>query len=425
MTGWTLWTRPRAAVVFMVIGELLTVALSTWAIASHPIGNLDLIYFLVIASLGVAAAEVSRHVERLRRRLAETPHVNLTSVWTLSAAVLITPALAIATVFVLYGHMWLRVWRPITGLRAYRKVFSGCTVILSCIAARVVCDLAPTEGVRGFVSASGLVWMVLVIAAYSAVNSGLIAAALRLDAADGSFIELLGSWQDNSIEHATLCMGALTAVVMDWRPWLVVLIFLPLYVLHSSVLIRQLEYAATTDAKTGLLNATSWQSLATNELHRAERNRTEFGVLMVDLDHFKRVNDEYGHQVGDQVLRAVADAMRDEARDYDLCGRFGGEEFVILMPETGLTDSIDTAARICARIRALHVEDPITGESLTSPHLSASIGVATYPDAGSELDEILLAADNAMFAAKDSGRDQVRAVMPSRGPERRSPSPAE
>lgn len=420
MTGWTLWTRPRLAVAFMLGGELLTVALAAWAVSTHPTTTQrDVLHFLVIAALGVAAAEVSRHVERLRRRLAETPHVNLTSVWTLSAALLTTPTLAIATVFVLYGHMWLRVWRPITGLRAYRKVFSGSTVVLASIVARSVADLAPSDGLLGLVSGGGLIWMLLVIASYSIVQSGLIATALKLDRAEGTFIGLLGSWQDNSIEHATLCMGALTAVVMDWRPWLVVLVFLPLYVLHSSVLIRQLEHAATTDAKTGLLNATTWQSLATNELHRAERNRTQLGVLMVDLDHFKRVNDECGHLVGDRVLRAVADAMRDEARDYDLCGRFGGEEFVILMPETGLTGAIEAAGRMCARIRTLELKEPTTGEPVGGLNLSASIGVATYPEAGTELDELLLAADNAMFAAKDSGRDQVRAVMPSRALERR------
>jgi diguanylate cyclase (GGDEF)-like protein len=208
-------------------------------------------------------------------------------------------------------------------------------------------------------------------------------------------------------------MGALTAVLLTWRPTLVVLILLPLHVLHRSVLIRQLEHAATTDEKTGVLNAASWQAMAAKELGRAARHGLELGVLLVDLDHFKWVNDNYGHLVGDQVLRAVADAMRDELREYDLCGRLGGEEFVVLLPETGLTDSIAIGNRICARIRALPVE-PNAGEG----RLSASIGVAAYPDAGAELDEILLAADNAMFAAKDSGRDQVRAVMPS---ERRSP----
>src|SRR5205085_7223971 len=204
------------------------------------------------------------------------------------------------------------------------------------------------------------------------------------------------------------------------RPWLVALIFLPLYVLHRSVLIRQLEHATTTDQKTGLLNATTWQTLAANELQRAQRNTTQASVLMVDLDHFKHVNDQYGHLVGDDVLKVVADSMKHEVRDFDLCGRFGGEEFVVLLPDAGLTEAIEVASRICTRIRRIQVNDPITSAPLDGLRLSASIGVASFPDAGNELDEILLAADNAMFAAKDSGRDQVRGVMPSRAPERRS-----
>lgn len=425
MLRWTLWTRPRPAVVYLLTVELLTIAGSAWYSVTRPITQQELIRFVVIVTLAVLAAEVGRRVERMRRRLAETPHINLASVWTVPAALLTTPSLMAATAMILYGHLWLRSWYRIKGARPYRLMFSGTTVVISCLAAKTVADLAPFGNVLNEVSVLGLGWLLLVILTYTVVNAGLIALALAFDGEERSVARLLGTWQDNSIEFATLCNGALTAVLLAWRPWLVVLVLLPLYVLHRSVLIRQLEHAATTDEKTGLLNATSWQTLANNELHRAIRHQTELAVLMVDLDHFKRVNDQYNHLVGDQVLRAVADAMRREVRDYDLCGRFGGEEFVILMPETGLAGAIETATRICARVRGLHVEDPVTSEPLQELRLSASIGVAAFPDAGKELDEILLAADNAMFAAKDSGRDQVRAVMPSRAPERRAPSAAE
>ncbi len=425
MNGWMLWTKPRRGVAFMLVTELLALAVSVWVMLAAPITGRDLVSFAAITIIGIVATETSRQVERLRRRLAGTPHVNLTSVWTLSAALLTAPSLAVATVVILYGHMWLRMWRLIAGRHPYRIVFSASMVILSCVAARSVADLAPTGKVLDDISAVGLAWLLLVIVVYWAVNTGLVAVAMVLNRDDNSIIRLLGTWQENSIEYATLCIGALTAVLLAWRPWLVALIFLPLYVLHRSVLIRQLEHAATTDQKTGLLNATSWQSLAANELQRAQRNNTQVGVLMVDLDHFKRVNDQFGHLIGDDVLKVVADSMKQEVRDYDLCGRFGGEEFVVLMPDTGLPDAIEAASRICARIRAVQVDDPMTRAPLDGLRLSASIGVATFPDAGRELDEILLAADNAMFAAKDAGRNQVRAVMPSRAPERRSPSAAE
>ena len=423
MTGWKLWTKPRPGAIFLIGVETLAIVATALAIVTHPVSQRELINFAVLVIAGVTVAEASRQVERLRRRFSDALHVNLSSVWILAAALSTAPALAVATCVFLYGHMWLRSWRRITGMHAYRVVFSASNVVLSCLAAAAVAAWLAPGSLLDIVRPANLLWVLLVVATFSVVNSGLAAIAIALLQGDRSLAALVGSWQENSIEYATLCMGLLAAALLAWRPLLLVLIFLPLYVLHRSVLIRQLEHAATTDEKTGLLNATSWQTLASNELHRANRHSMELALLMVDLDHFKWVNERYGHLVGDQVLRAVADAMREEVRDYDLCGRFGGEEFVLLLPDTGLSRAVEVGNRICARIRGLHIDQDHTTEAAGGPTLSASIGVATFPDAGTELDEILLAADNAMFAAKDSGRDQVRAVTATRAPERRSPSP--
>jgi diguanylate cyclase (GGDEF)-like protein len=422
MTRWKLWTKPRAGAVFLIGVEALAILATVWVVIAHSVTSRELTNFAVIVAAGVVVAEASRQVERLRRRFSDTLHVNLSSVWILAAALSTAPSLAVATSVVLYGHMWLRSWRRITGMHAYRVMFSASNAVLSCLAAAAVAVWLAPGSVLDIVQPVNLLWILLVIATFSVVNSGLAAIAIALLQGDRSFAGLVGSWQENSIEYAAQCMGLLAATLLAWRPLLLVLVFLPLYVLHRSVLIRQLEHAATTDEKTGLLNATSWQTLASSELHRAERHGMELGLLMVDLDHFKLVNERYGHLVGDQVLRAVADAMREEVRDYDLCGRFGGEEFVLLLPDTGLTRAVEVGNRICARIRGVNVEQEGTAAPLDGLMLSASIGVATYPDAGKELDEILLAADNAMFAAKDSGRNQVRAVMPSRAAERRAPS---
>jgi diguanylate cyclase (GGDEF)-like protein len=420
MTSWTLWTNPRRVVAYVLGVELLTIALTVWTSLAGSVTQTDLTRFAAIVILGLLAAETAKHVERMRRHLADALHVNLTSVWTLAASLLTTASLAVATVVILYGHLWLRTWRRIPGRHPHRVVFSVSMVILSCIAARSVADLSPVGKGLADITPAGLAWLVLIIVMYSAVNTILVAIAIALEQDDHSLRTLLGSWNDNSIEFATLSMGALTAVLLSWKPIVVLFVLLPLQVLHRSVLVRQLEHAATTDEKTGLLNATTWQTLATNELHRAERHGAEFSVLLVDLDRFKWVNERFGHPVGDLVLRAVADTMRDEVRDIDLCGRFGGEEFVVLLPGAGLHEAVATGNRICTRIRDLPLVAMTDETDVEDPRLSASIGVATYPDAGRELDEILLAADNAMFAAKDSGRDQVRAVVASRAPERRS-----
>ena len=133
------------------------------------------------------------------------------------------------------------------------------------------------------------------------------------------------------------------------------------------------------------------------------------GVLMLDLDHFKSFNDRMGHLVGDQLLRAVADELRHETRPYDLVGRFGGEEFAMLLPGVGIGQIEKIADRIRQRISRLSV--PIrrpNGQLTVVGGMSVSIGAAVCPDDGTELDRLLLAADEALLTAKEAGRDQVR-----------------
>ncbi|MDN5749507.1 MAG: GGDEF domain-containing protein, partial [Pseudonocardia sp.] len=128
-------------------------------------------------------------------------------------------------------------------------------------------------------------------------------------------------------------MGALAAVALGSAPGLVALVLPPILVLHRAVLVRQLEVQASTDAKTGLLNVATWQAAAMRALRRTQRSGTGAGVLILDLDHFKVVNDTHGHLAGDDVLAAVATQLRQGVREQDLVGRFGGEEFVVLLPD--------------------------------------------------------------------------------------------
>jgi diguanylate cyclase (GGDEF)-like protein len=204
-------------------------------------------------------------------------------------------------------------------------------------------------------------------------------------------------------------MGMLTALLLAWIPWLVVVVFVPLYALHRSVLIRQFEQAATTDSKTGLLNAASWNAIAEAELDRAREHGTEIGLLILDIDHFREVNNMHGHLVGDQALRRIGDALRSEVRSNDLCGRFGGEEFVILLPGTTSGTILDVANRIRRRVH----ETQMLAGATTAFQITVSIGAASFPTAGRTLPELMTAADNALFAAKDAGRNQVRVVEAS------------
>jgi diguanylate cyclase (GGDEF)-like protein len=134
-------------------------------------------------------------------------------------------------------------------------------------------------------------------------------------------------------------------------------------------------------------------------------------VLMVDLDHFKRINDSYGHLAGDAVLKAVAGTITDAVRDYDSVGRFGGEEFVVLLPGIAHPDVLTIAERIRAAISELVVSVPLDEVDTTVSGLSASIGASMYPAAGNAVERLLHAADTALYQAKNSGRNKVVSTL--------------
>src|SRR5690606_28392615 len=160
--------------------------------------------------------------------------------------------------------------------------------------------------------------------------------------------------------------------------------------LQRSLLHAQLQAAARTDAKTGLLNAAAWQREADTEIVRARRRGDSLALLLVDIDHFKRVNDVHGHLAGDQVLAAVAEVLRTQLRDYDVVGRFGGEEFVVLLPGADLHEARRVAERLRSRIGRMAVA---VDEALISVTVSA--GGALMPAPGEDLCGLLAAAGRA------------------------------
>lgn len=413
--GWRIWTLPSRARVFLVGVEFAAVVTTVVLAVRYPVTAEAARNFAVIVGMGILVAEVTKRVERMRRRFSDTPHVNMSSVWTFSAALVTSPALAAATTAVLYLHLWRRSWREITGMHPFRVVFSVCAVVLSCQAAFLLNDWLPGALPVDLEGPFGILAFVLVIVVYWVVNSILVGVAIALLRSDRSIGRLVGSWSENAIEYATLIFGALVVLVFAFHPWAVALMPLPLYVLHRSILVRQLEHDATIDDKTDLLKAGTWQSLAAREVELAQQHGTGLGLLMVDIDHFKGVNDRYGHLVGDKALRAVANALKNTVRGTDLVGRFGGEEFVVLLVGADHAGSVETAKRICEQVRAVRVQDALTGATYPDLRLSVSVGVAVLPDNGTGLNELLHGADVALFATKDAGRDGVRAMQPSPG----------
>lgn len=165
----------------------------------------------------------------------------------------------------------------------------------------------------------------------------------------------------------------------------------------------ELEELATRDPLTGLLNRRELSRLLDEELERAKRYQRSMAILWIDFDHFKDVNDTYGHAAGDSVLKSVSKLLLDSVRGVDWVGRFGGEEFVIVLPEMDINEARETAERI--RYLISSVPQPLgDGHSV---RLTISVGVAVFPNHGVAAPQLRAAADRAMYRAKERGRNCV------------------
>jgi diguanylate cyclase (GGDEF)-like protein len=391
---------------------------------SSRVSRADWVVLGALIVLAVAETELAKRVERARKHLTDVVHIDLTSVWVLPGALLLPVQLTAVLVAATYGHLWARIYGPTRVRELYRVVFGATAVFLAAVVGNRVSGLLAGD-VPTAVPTSGhdVAGIVLGAAGMFAVNLAAIVAALKIRQPRRPIQELLGGWRGNSVEGATLCLGMFTTVAARGALPLVVLMLVPVLVLHRGVLMQQLEDRARTEPKTGLLNSATWHEHVEREVARALRQSSSFGVLMVDLDHFKEVNDTYGHVAGDEVLKAVATVLRTETRSYDSVGRFGGEEFVVLMPESPRESVLAAAERIRNRVAELRVstrrEDNAEADGAALPTvagLSASVGVAIYPEGGTNVQRVLRSADAAVYLAKRQGRNRV-VTLEAREPE--------
>jgi diguanylate cyclase (GGDEF)-like protein len=171
----------------------------------------------------------------------------------------------------------------------------------------------------------------------------------------------------------------------------------------SNVELRaSLRLQSVIDPLTQLYNRRYLDETLKRELNRAQRRGTPVAVLMIDLDHFKRVNDTFGHEGGDLLLRSVANILKQSVRACDVACRYGGEELIVLMPDCGLDSAAERAEAIRVAIAGLHLS--YNAQVLTA---TASFGVAAYPACGGEPELLVQEADAALYAAKRDGRNRV------------------
>jgi diguanylate cyclase (GGDEF)-like protein len=177
----------------------------------------------------------------------------------------------------------------------------------------------------------------------------------------------------------------------------------PAIALDNALALQKAEALSVTDDLTRLFNTRYLNLVLRRETKRASRSGRPLSLLFIDLDGFKSVNDVHGHLAGSKALVEAAGIVRGSARETDVAARFGGDEFAVVLPDTGREGAVSVAERICERVRAFQF---LAGDGL-SVHLTASVGVATLPDVAASAEELLRAADAAMYKVKAAGKDGI------------------
>jgi diguanylate cyclase (GGDEF)-like protein len=410
--SWRLWSvQPRWLVVFVlaVIAADLT-ALGV-AVTATTITRSDLALFCLLLGCTVASMELTRKSGEQGGMIKDVH-----GVWELPTAIVLPPLFALLIPIIRIAMLQLRIRRA----PVYRRAYSGAMLSLAYGAASVtfhgLSGLIPQEAGGGL--SRGTVWTLVVAVSVlmkEVVNKSLLMTVIKASDPGATWRTEVFSREPLYNDGAEICTGVLVTYGVAGNPWLALAALPVVTLLQRSLRHVQLVNDSRADSKTGLLNAATWEREATTEIARAVRTRTPLAVALLDIDRFKVINDTYGHLAGDQVLKELARSLDSALRDYDRSGRFGGEEFSLLLPQTRAVDAFRIADRVRASIAGLSIIVPgATGGERV--HVTVSIGVAAL-DAGSkrEYAELMATADAALYRAKSGGRDQVQMISTTRG----------
>jgi diguanylate cyclase (GGDEF)-like protein len=403
---WPLLTMPTSLIVYIFAVLGCDLALTGWELAGPPPRAAELILFAALLGAAVVCIEAMR-------RLGQPSGVSrdLLSAWWLPIALLLPPLYALVAPLVIGGVLYLRARR----IPVYRRLFSAAALGLAGAATSITFHLLVPEsspvrlnGSHAWLTRPSVVLTAVGCAVlFAVVNACVVAVAAHLADPEAPLAKVLWDRESLLLDLTESCVGILVAVTCALSFLLLVVALPPVILLQRSLMHQQLAAAARTDPKTGLLNATAWQREADAEVARALRMAAPLALLLVDVDHFKRVNDSHGHLVGDEVLRALAAELRQQVRESDVVGRFGGEEFTVLLPRTDTAGACLIAERLRSSAGSLSIAAADARIQVT-----VSIGISVLGQHGSDLFELLAAADLALYRAKDAGRNQVRLYSP-------------
>ena len=410
---WPIWALPRWLIVYVITVVAAYLAAIGVAASAVTYSRQDLALFGLLLGCTAASVEMARKAGGERGVLLMK---DVQGVWELPVAILLPPFYALVAPI---AQTALTQWRVRHGL-LHRRVFTGAAVGLSYGAASVtfhsLSGLVPRN--PGGTLSHGTVWTALVLLSALvkwALNKALIITAVKGANRSANIRTAFFGGEPLYNDAAEICIAILVTFGVAGDPLLALAALPVVTLLQRSLSHVQLVSESRTDAKTGLLNAATWERESAVEVTRAVRTQSPLAIAMVDIDKFKAINDTYGHLAGDQVLKEIANTLNTMLRDYDLAGRFGGEEFSLLLPQTRAVDAFRIAERVRANIAGLSIIAPgaAGGERV---QVTVSIGVAAL-DSGSkrELSELVAAADAALYRAKAGGRDQVQMISTTRG----------
>lgn len=403
--------RPTAAIVLFASVGLGAAASTVWAATAAPVTARDLALCGLLLALEIGYVEVLRWTRPRPDRRAPARRRSLGAVVVVAGALLLPPVAAVVLPVVAIPYERRRLELP--GGRPHPVAFGVAATVLACLAVWLVRHWA-AGGAPAVAAGLGLV--LLAMAVFTLVEGGLAAAAVALTETRPSLRRLLGGLDDNLLDLAAVALGGLAAAAVASTPWLAPMVLPAMIVMHRAMVVPQLTEDSRVDGKTGLLNSATWHERAAADLAGTRPDHAPRAVLMIDVDHFKSVNDTYGHVAGDVVLAAVADAVRGAVRSQDLVGRFGGEEFVVLLAPSdggGAAEVNLVAHRIRRTVAALTVVVDVAERPRRVGGLRVSIGAGVqraggHPAGRGDLGELVRLADEAVYAAKRAGRDQVR-----------------
>jgi diguanylate cyclase (GGDEF)-like protein len=366
----------------------------------------DLLKFILLLTCGLVSVAATPRIQYGDNRTVK----DFITTWVLPVAVLLPPVYAMLMPIPLFALTQYR-----HGGMFFRRVFSGAAIGIAYSAGALAFRVLPASFAGGSIGVDrhALTWVIGVVVCELVGGRGhqflilfaikLSDRSVRLAKAEFNKEALLGAF-------AEFDLGVLITVVVAVNPLFSMLAVPTVLLARRFMMHGPLLEQSRIDTKTGLLNAATWEREASAEVEHAVRIRAPLAVALVDIDHFKVVNDTYGHLVGDRVLRAVVDALRGQLRGYDLAGRFGGEEFILLLPQAREQDARAVAERLRQFVASMEIPIDDEPDCMTFVRLTISVGVAALDGEPRELTDLMAAADAALYYAKETGRNKTHVM---------------